>query len=257
MTFPPIAFGTSPYRPDGTRVDVEPAVREALAAGHRLFDVAEMYGNERAVGRALRGSGAQVIGKLWRSNFRPEHVRPACEASLQRLGIDAFDLYLLHAPGAMQHVAPLEDVEDIGFDEFRRRASPGSMDDVPVSETWEAMRALVTTGLARRIGVSNFSREQLDALGDRPFANEIPAWPLDEEQPADIMLLGYAPLEIIAASAVQRIAAAHRRTPAQVVLRALIQRGIRPITFSIRPDRIRESMALDFELTPEEVSEIR
>ena len=82
MNVPPIGFGTSPYR-DGTRVDLEEPVRVALDAGYRMFDLAEMYGNERTVGRALRSAGAPprpelfIIGKAWRTNYRPEHLRRA------------------------------------------------------------------------------------------------------------------------------------------------------------------------------------
>jgi len=254
MNLPPIGFGTSPYRANGARVDIEPAVRIALAAGYRLFDLAEMYGNERAVGRALGGK-AQVIGKAWRTNFRPEHLKRACKDSLQRIGIDAFDLYLLHAPEAWRHVAPLDDVEDIGWDELTRRAAPGVVDDVPLPETWEAMRGLLDAGLAKQIGVSNFVQQQIDALGEpRPFANEIPCWPLAS---SDIPVIGYSPLKNMDAPLIKTIAAAHARTPAQVILRFLTQRGIVPLTSSVNPDHIRESLgALDFELDAAEVDAI-
>ena len=233
MTLPPLGFGTSPYRPDGSRIDVEPFVRIALEAGYRMFDLAEMYGNERAVGRALRArDDVRIIGKLWRTNYRPEHVRRACEESLRRIGIDAFDLYLLHAPGALRHVAPLEEAEDIGWDEFRRRATGNGPDEVPLSETWEAMRDLVSAGLAANIGVSNFTREHIEALGDPlPAANEIPCWPFDASfiewhAQNSITVLGYSPFK-----------------DPEHNLRWLIERGIRPITFSTNAEHIRESLA--------------
>jgi len=170
MNLPTIGFGTSPYRPDGSRIDLEEPVRLALDAGYRLFDLAEMYGNERAIGRALRSSAAphrseiKLVGKVWRTNFRPEHVRRACEASLQRLGVDTFDLYLLHAPEAWRYLAPLEDPEEIGWPEFERRAAPRdetgaiAIDDVPLAETWAAMHELVSDGLAAHIGIGAESR---------------------------------------------------------------------------------------------------
>lgn len=221
MRLPAIGFGTSPYRPDGTRIDVEPAVRLALDAGYRLFDLAEMYGNERAVGRVLRGERVVTIGKVWRTNYRPEYLRRACEASLRRIGIEAFDVYLLHAPGALRHAGPLEDVEDIGWTEFQRRAAVSEADDVPLAETWEAMHALVTAGLTREIGVSNFTQEQVDALDPRPFANEVPCWPLPS---FGVQVIGYSPRK------------------AGVPLRALIERGIIPITFSTNAEHIRENL---------------
>jgi diketogulonate reductase-like aldo/keto reductase len=221
MNLPPIGFGTSPYRPDGSRIDVEPVVKLALEAGYRLFDLAEMYGNERAVGRALRGSDVVLIGKAWRTSYRPEQLRRACEASLRRIGIEAFDLYLLHAPGALRHVAPLDDVEDIGWDEFRRRAAVSEADDVPLAETWAAMRALVDAGLTKRIGVSNFTQQEIDSLDPRPYANEVPCSPLPS---FNIPVIGYSPMK------------------SDLSLRQLIERGIIPITFSTNPEHIRENL---------------
>jgi alcohol dehydrogenase (NADP+) len=264
MNLPPVGFGTSPYR-GGARLDVEEPVRVALAAGYRMFDLAEMYGTERAVGRALRSSGApprrelQLIGKAWKTNFRPEHLRRACADSLHRLGIDAFDLYLLHAPDALRHVAPLEDPEAIGWEEFQRRALPEVADDVPLRETWEAMRALRDAGLTAEIGVSNFTPQQIETLGDpRPAANQVACWPSGWQPPEGMTMLVYSPLrrDLLETPLLGAIAAAHGRTPAQVLLRWLVQRGIHPLTSSTDPAHIRESIALDFELHASETSAI-
>jgi diketogulonate reductase-like aldo/keto reductase len=263
MNLPAMGFGTSPYRPDGTRVDVEQPVRLALASGYRMFDLAEMYGNERTVGRALRGTPRhelRLIGKAWRTNFRPENLRRACEDSLRRIGIDAFDLYLLHAPDAWRHVAPLEDPETLGWDEFVRRGAAAVPDDVPLAETWQAMQALVTAGLTTAIGVSNFTQAQIDTLGaPYPAANEIPCWPVDASLRNDLILLGYSPLQrdVLASPVIANLAEKHARTPAQIVLRSLIQRGIRPLTFSTNAQHIRESLgALDFTLNDADVNAI-
>lgn len=280
MSLPAIGFGTSPYRPHstagGARIDLEQPVRIALAAGYRLFDVAEMYGNERAIGRALQSSGApprrelHLIGKVWRTNFRPDHLRRACEDSLARLGIDAFDLYLLHAPDAWRHVAPLEDAEEIGWEEFERRAAPRDQqgaivtDDLPLRETWEAMRGLLSSGLTARIGVSNFTPQDIDALGEhRPAANQIACWPIDSSALEwylrhDISVLAYSPLrrDMMESPLIRTIASAHARAPAQVVLRWLVQRGIHPLTSSSNPEHIHENLALEFELDLSEVSAI-
>jgi len=275
MNLPAIAFGTSPYRANGARADLEEPVRIALASGYRRFDLAEMYGNERAVGRALRGAGApprselHLIGKVWRTNLRPEHLRRACEDSLRRIGVDSFDLYLLHAPDPWRHVAPLEDPEEIGWEDFVRRGAPHDengmalTDDVPLRETWEAMGALRAAGLTAQTGVSNFTHDQIAALvGDRPDANEVPCWPvaapaLDGLAWPDITVLGYSPLrpDLLEAPLVRAIAASHERAPAAVVLRWLMDRGINPITSSINPRHIRESLcALDLVLEASETS---
>jgi len=240
MNLPRIGFGTSPFR-GGVPIDVEEPVRTALATGYRLFDTAEAYGNESKVGRAFHGAGSPprnelyIMGKVWPTNFKPEHLRPACEASLRRLGIDAFDLYVLHAHDAQKHIAPLDDTDKIGWDEFFRRGTSTPAPEVPLAETWDAMRALVDAGLAGSIGVSNFTPEQIGDLG--PAANQIRCWPheqsvMDWHAEHGIDVIGYSPL-----SGYEDL------TSAIVVLRTLIGRGIRPITFSTNPEHIRENFS--------------
>ncbi|MDQ6800504.1 MAG: aldo/keto reductase [Acidobacteriota bacterium] len=276
MTLPSIGFGTSPYKSGAAPVDVEEAVRIALQAGYRLFDVAEAYGNERTVGRALHGADApprselHLIGKVWHTNFAPRRLRRACKDSLHRLGVERFDLYLLHAPDAWRYVAPLDDAEKIGWDELLRRGTPRAANgsiisgDVPVVETWAAMRDLVPAGLAGRVGVSNFTPKQIDSLGNAPDANEIACWPLEPSvlqwhSQHEIMVLGYSPLktDILEAEAVRNVASACRRAPAQVILRWLIQSGVRPLTSSANPEHIRENLgALEFELSADQMATI-
>jgi alcohol dehydrogenase (NADP+) len=280
VTLPPIGFGCSPFRADGRRVDLEAAVRAALAAGYRLFDGAELYGNERAVGRALRHPGApprgelRVVGKVWRTNHRPEPLRAACEGSLRRLGIDAFDLYLVHAPEPWRHVAPLVDVEDAGWDELERRAVPRDprgfpvADDVPLAETWGAMGDLVRRGLAARIGVSNFEPAHVEALGPgRPAANQIACSPYAPSQAIaewcrarGIRVLAHSPLSapgLLADPALGAVAARRGRTPAQVVLRWLLQRDLVPLPSSADPGHIAENLAaLDFSLDAADVAAV-
>ncbi|MDQ3280543.1 MAG: aldo/keto reductase [Acidobacteriota bacterium] len=238
MKLPPIGFGCSPFR-GATKVDLEPAVRYAIRCGYRLFDAAELYGNELAIGRALRDAPRKelcIVGKLWRTNYRPEHVRAACEASLRRLQLDAFDLYLLHAPGALTHVAPLDDASLLGWDELQRRAIT-TPDDVPVSETWAAMRELVQAGLVRNIGVSNFGVQELVTLNaDDIAANQI-ASPVDEAvvqwcHEHDVAVIAYSPL----ASA--SLTAASPRD----ILQSLIARGITPLVSSTNAAHIRENL---------------
>ena len=228
MNLPPIGFGTSPFRAGRSPIDVEEPVQVALRAGYRMFDTAEAYGNERTVGRALQTvarAELTIIGKVWPTNYAPQHLRAACEGSLQRLGIDRFDLYLLHAPGALRHVAPLDDAQAIGWDELVRRGTSVPT-DVPLAETWAAMHALVTAGLAAHIGVSNFTPDQMTGID--PEANEIACATIDDatlawHQARDIAVLGYSPIGC-------------------ATLRSLIDRGIRPITFSTNPEHIRENL---------------
>src|SRR6185436_14293350 len=272
MNLPPIGFGCSPFRPGGRRVDLEGAVRTAAAAGYRLFDLAELYGNERAVGRALRQPPAPprselfLVGKVSRTNFRPAALRQACESSLLRLGIDAFDLYLLHAPEAWKHLGPLGDPEELGWDELERRALPRDeegrplVDDVPLAETWEAMRDLARRGLTRRIGVSNFEPRQIEELGpELPSVNQIACSPYEPNagtvawcRQQGIRLMAHSPLSapgLLAEPLLAELAAQHRASPAQVVLRWNLQKGLVPLPSSTDPDHIAENLrALDLEL---------
>ncbi len=271
MTMPLIGFGCSPFRPGGRRVDLEGAVRVAVAAGYRLFDLAELYGNERAVGRSLQGLPRHdlfIVGKAWRTSFRPAALRRACEDSLLRLGIEAFDLYLLHAPEAWKHSGPLGDPEEVGWEEFERRALPRDaqgeieLDPVPLAETWEAMRDLARRGLTERIGVSNFGLEHLDALGpERPAVNQIARSPyqpngdvVDGCRQRGIGLMAHSPLSaagLLAEPLLAELAGRHHCTPAQVVLRWNLARGLVPLPSSADPVHLAENLrAVDGELDP-------
>ncbi len=265
MTWARIGFGTSPYRAGGARLDLELAVTSAARAGYRLFDVAEMYGNERAVGRALRTAGVprgelSIVGKAWRTSFRPQHLRAACEASLRRLGVPFFDAYLLHAPEAWRHVAPLDELDRLGRPEFERRLLPrdaaGSalLDSVPLAETWGAMQELKRAGLARRIGVSNFAVAQLEGLGDVvPEVNEIACSPL-QPQCATVRwcaergtaVLAHSPLsagETLAHPVIRELALARGVPAAQLVLAWQRERGVVPLPSSSEPAHIVENLA--------------
>jgi alcohol dehydrogenase (NADP+) len=277
---PSIGFGCSPFRAGGRRVDLETAVAAAAAAGYRLFDLAELYGNERAVGRALRGPQAPprpelfLIGKVWRTHFRPAALRAACEGSLRRLGVDFFDLYLLHAPEAWTDAGPLDDPEEIGWEEFERRALPRTaagdprFDDVPLAETWGAMEELVEKGLARWIGVSNFAPAQIAELGGTPpAANQIACTPYDPNagttawcRERGIRLLAHSPLSapgLLAEPRLLELAAVLGRTPAQIVLRWNIQKGFVPLPSSADPRHIADNLrALDWELEGDAMSAV-
>ncbi len=221
------------------------------------------------MGRALQGPPRRdlfIVGKAWRTSFRPVALRQACEGSLRRLGIEAFDLYLLHAPEAWKPSGPLEDPEAVGWKEFERRALPKGaqgeieLDEVPLAETWEAMRALAREGLTERIGVSNFGPAQLDALGpERPATNQIARSPyqpnaevVDVCRERGIGLMAHSPLSAAGLLAEPLLAEEGRRlrcTPAQVVLRWNLARGLVPLPSSADPGHIAENLrALDGEL---------
>src|ERR1700735_3706245 len=154
--------GQMPARGFGTLIP-DPALTvsaatAALEAGFRHFDCAERYRNEREVGEALQAGFAAggiaredifVTTKLWNSNHRPERVEPAFEASLERLGLEYLDLYLIHTPYAFQpgdNQDPRDQNGNVIYD-F----------DVNLADTWNAMESLVDHGRCRAIGLSDIS----------------------------------------------------------------------------------------------------
>ena len=222
------------------------AVRFALEAGYRHIDTATMYGNEAEVGRALRDSGLDrrevfITTKLPPGRFGKE--RATITGSLASLGTDYVDLWLIHWPD--RH--------------------PGSS-----PKAWQEMRALRSEGKARTIGVSNFSPAQIDELttgtGETPAVNQVP-WSPSDHDPAllaafrerGVAVEGYSPLKHtnLKDRTLTEIAAAHGVTPAQVVLRWHIERGIVVIPRSKRPERIESNFDLfGFSLTEEEVERL-
>lgn len=217
-------------------------IREALDMGYRHIDTAKMYGNEKSVGEAVRGSGISreeifITTKLLPADiFRP---REAFEESLARLGLPYVDLYLIHWPAPMM---------------------PKSV--------WPALESINEEGLARTIGVSNYSIADLEEL--RAYARALPAvdqilcspFQYDEELCAycrdrGIVVEAYSPLtrgERLNDATVEKIAAAHGKTPAQVMLRWCIEHEFMAIPKSANPSRLRENMDIfDWSLTKDEL----
>jgi aldehyde reductase len=155
---PALGCGTLIPGPDETRS----ATRAAVDAGFRHFDCAERYQNEREVGQGLRAGVADknlsredlfITTKLWNSNHRPERVQPACEASMEKLGLDYLDLYLIHTPFAFKP----------GDDQDPRDENGKVIYDkgVTLVETWGAMERLVDQGKCRAIGLSDCGVEHV------------------------------------------------------------------------------------------------
>jgi diketogulonate reductase-like aldo/keto reductase len=209
--------------------ETQTAVREALAAGYRHIDTARVYQNEGDVGQALRDSGvprAQVVitTKLWNADHGYDSALRACEASLQRLGLDYLDLYLIHWP----------------VPELRH-------------ESWRALVELQRRGLCRSIGVSNYTVRHLDDLIARsqtpPAVNQVEFHPflyqkdlLAHCQAHDIVVEAYSPLtrgERLDDPILAEVAVHHGRTPAQVLIRWALQHGLVVLPKSTHPDRIR------------------
>ena len=199
---PALGFGT--LIPDAATTTS--ATRDALEAGYRHFDCAERYRNEREVGEALRvGLAAGGIAredifmttKLWNSNHRPERVEPAFEASLERLGLDYLDLYLIHTPFAF-HPGDEQDPRDKNGDVIYDKG-------VTLLDTWRAMEDLVDRGRCRAIGLSDIGLNELRPLYEsariKPAVVQVEAHPYLPEtellefcKEKEIVFLAFAPL---------------------------------------------------------------
>ncbi|MGH3968031.1 MAG: aldo/keto reductase, partial [Mycobacterium sp.] len=252
---PALGFGTSLSDRKLTRN----AVKTAVGVGFRHLDAAERYRNEAEVGAALNELFADktvrreelfVTTKLWNNNHRPERVKPALQASLKRLGLDAVDLYLVHTPFAFQ---PGDDQDP--------RDPHGAIvydDGVTLEETWAAMEALVDEGLSRAIGLSDIdvegTRKIVNTARIKPAVVEVeshpyhPQWELHELcKPHGIILLAFASLghalepRLLDDALIVSIARDLEKTPAQVLLAWGIQRGTAVLTSSVKPARISEN----------------
>jgi 2,5-diketo-D-gluconate reductase A len=228
--------------------ETEQAVAAALAAGYRHLDTAASYGNEEAVGRAIVTSGIArgelfVTTKLWVQDTGEENTKKAFDASLQRLGLDYLDLYLIHQPYGDYY---------------------GS---------WRAMRALNEQGTVKAIGVANFHPDRLVDLIDRtgftPAVNQIETHPYFQRQDDHDLMVergvqheswgGFAEgrNNLFADPTLTEIGAAHGKSVAQVVLRWLTQRNIVAIPKSVRPERMAQNLdVFDFTLTDDEIARI-
>jgi 2,5-diketo-D-gluconate reductase A len=242
---PQLGFGTFQVPSEQTARAVELALR----TGYRLIDTAAAYGNEAEVGEGIRASGLGrdevfVTTKLWNSSQGHDRALRAFEKSLERLGFDYVDLYLIHWPAPDQGL---------------------------YVETWEALCELKADGRARSVGVSNFLVEHLeriiDTTGTVPAVNQIELHPLlpqaelrEYHSRRGIVTEAWSPLakgQLLGDPVIREIASAHRRTPAQVILRWHIQLGNVVIPKSVTPERIEENFRLfDFELDAEQLAAI-
>jgi 2,5-diketo-D-gluconate reductase A len=244
VEMPIVGFGVYQIPPD----DTEQAVTDALAAGYRHIDTAEAYRNEAGVGRAIAASGVPreelfVTTKVWISHAGEESTRDACGKSLERLGLDQVDLYLIHQPFGDYYGA------------------------------WRAMEQLLAQGLVRSIGVSNFYPDRLYDLNRHvdvtPMVNQIETHPFfqrgeDQAVMAELGVQheswgGFAEGRngIFTHPVLSPIAEAHGKTVAQVIGRWLIQRRIVSIPKSVHPERMAENIdVFDFALTDDEMAQI-
>ncbi|XP_069822797.1 prostaglandin F synthase 1-like [Dendropsophus ebraccatus] len=277
---PVLGFGT--YAPDTyTKEQAGEAAKVAIEVGYRHIDCAFIYGNEVQVGQAIRSKIADgtvkrkdifYTGKLWSTNHTPERVRPALENSLKDLQLDYMDLFLIHSPVEFKP----------GDDPFPKDESGKLIfHNTDIRDTWKALEACKDAGLVRSIGVSNFNHRQLEriltmpGLKYKPVCNQVECHIFLNQSKLlkfckshDIALVGYSVLgssrvkewidqnspQVLEDPVLNAVAKKLKRSPAQVAMRYLLQRGIVVLAKSFTPERIKLNFQVfDFQLSDEDM----
>ena len=256
------------------------------------MDSAADYGNEAEVGEGIKRAiddglctreELWVTSKLWNTFHREEHVAAACRKSLDDVGLDYFDLYLVHFPIALKYVDFADRYPPEWLFDPSAEAPTMQRDLVPLSETWSAMERLVDDGLARHIGVCNYNTSLLHDLMSyariKPAMLQIESHPyLTQEalirtaQEYGMAVTAFSPLgassylelemasqeeTVLTERVVAEIAERHDVSAAQVVLRWGLQRGTSVIPKTTKPERLSENLALaGFELSQDEMAAI-
>lgn len=237
-------------------VEAYNAVLSALSAGYRHIDTAQGYGNEKSVGKALKefvhGSSSLrqelfVTTKLWNNIRGYEETKNAVYKSLEDLGLDYIDLFLIHWPNPVK---------------FRSSWQKAN------AETWKAMEDLYAEGKLRAIGVSNFFERHLEELLKTarvvPFVNQIKVCPGQPQaelisycRKKGILIEGYSPLGtggVFKSEEMRRLSEKYKRSIAQICIRWALQRGVVPLPKSVSAGRIKENIdVFDFELSKEDI----
>ena len=246
-TIPQLGFGVFQIEPDQTAA----AVRSALEVGYRHIDTAEMYGNEKDVGQGIRDAGLDrgevfITSKLNNGYHRPDDARRAFDATLSALGSDYVDLFLIHWPLPTRY-------------------------DGDFVSTWTVLEEFARDGRARSIGVSNFQVAHLERLAEGsqtvPAVNQIEVHPYFTNEQVRaynrehrIATEAWSPIaqgKVLNDGLITRSADAHRKTPAQVVLRWHIQRGDIVFPKSVHRERMKSNFDIfDFSLSSDEMDAV-
>lgn len=248
---PMLGFGT--YKLLGQ--EGSESVNCALLKGYRLIDTAAIYGNEDAVGKGIKASGVAreelfVTTKLWRENLGYESTKTELEKSLNRLGLDYLDLYLIHWPANAKNYNNWQQAN---------------------ADSWRAMEELQVEGKIKSIGVSNFFQQHLDALFQTakviPSVNQIEFHPgywqpelTDYCKKQNIAVESWSPLargKVFGNEVLEAISRKYNKSVSQVCLRWVIQHDVIVIPKSALPKRMEENIDLfDFELSVKEMQQI-
>lgn len=245
IKMPMVGFGVFQIHDAKTTQTV---VEEAIKTGYRLIDTAQVYGNEEAVGKAIKASGVPreelfITTKLWISDFSYEAAKDAFNESLRKLDLDYVDLYLLHQPFG------------------------------DIFGAWRALEELYKEGKIKAIGVSNFKPDQLANLAVfnevTPAVNQIELHVFNQKEDEQAYMLSKGvqteswgafaegQFDVFNNPVLKEIAEKYSKTTAQVMLRWQLQRGIVSLSKSANPERVRQNFDIfDFELSAEDMDKI-
>lgn len=258
------------------------AVQTAIESGYRHIDCAWIYQNENGVGQGITNSiknktvkrdDLWITSKLWNDRHRGEHVEDALKESLKSLNLSHLDLFLIHWPIVQTFGVARP---DSGTDYI-------ALDQVPISETWQAMEDCVAKGLCKNIGVSNFSVKKIDNLLTtakiKPIVNQVESHPFLPQAALktkcdanEILLTAYSPLgsgdrpehlkqtaepSLLQNETIQSIAMSHESSTAQVILAWAMERGTIPIPKSANAERQKQNLnSMNLQLTADQVQTI-
>jgi len=274
-TIPAVGLGTWKSKPG----EVEQAVKDAIDVGYRHIDCAMIYQNEEEVGRSIKekindGTVKRedlfIVSKLWNSHHHPDYVEVGLRKTLECLGLDYLDLYLMHSPMAFKENAGLEPVDENGKLIYS---------DVDYVDTWKAMEACVQKGLARSIGVSNFNSQQLQRVLDvcsiKPVTNQVECHPyLNQKKLIDychqrgVIITAYSPLGspdrpwakagepiLLQDPKIKEMTTRYPgKSVAQILIRYQVQRGLIVVPKSVSKSRMMENLSVDdFQLSSQDM----
>ncbi|XP_073506345.1 rho crystallin-like isoform X2 [Phyllobates terribilis] len=259
----------------------EEATKAAIDLGYRHIDCAYLYGNEVQIGNAIRAKIADgairredvfYTGKLWCTFFSPELVCKGLEKSLQDLQLDYLDLFIMHFPFSLKPT---------GAEDPSNQDTPFAYDDVDFWATWEVLETCKEAGLVKSIGVSNFNKRQLErllskpGLKHKPVCNQVECHVYLSQskllaycKSKDIVLVGYSVLGshrdknwvdlsspvLLEDPVLANVAAKYNRSPAEVAMRFILQKGIVVLAKSFTAARLKQNLGVfDFELTSEDM----